>query len=92
MLFRSQVTALCIYPNIDGLCLCGLLKFHPRKDNHIVFSCLLLQCFFDTPGLMLKKSGFPYNDMKVRMESAWSSVGLFDVLVIIFDVDRHLKR
>ncbi|XP_027085848.1 GTP-binding protein ERG [Coffea arabica] len=49
-------------------------------------------CFFDTPGLMLKKSGFPYNDMKVRMESAWSSVGLFDVLVIIFDVDRHLKR
>ncbi|KAL3523146.1 hypothetical protein ACH5RR_015980 [Cinchona calisaya] len=49
-------------------------------------------CFFDTPGLMLKRSGFPYNDMKVRMESAWSSAGLFDVLVIIFDVDRHLKR
>lgn len=49
-------------------------------------------CFFDTPGLMLKKSGFPYSDMKVRMESAWSSVGLFDVLVIIFDVDRHLKK
>ncbi|KAI5667216.1 hypothetical protein M9H77_17069 [Catharanthus roseus] len=49
-------------------------------------------CFFDTPGLMLKKSGFPYNDIKVRMQSAWSSVGLFDVLLVIFDVHRHLTR
>lgn len=49
-------------------------------------------CFFDTPGLMLKKSGFPYNDIKVRMQSVWSSVGLFDVLVVIFDVHRHLTR
>lgn len=49
-------------------------------------------CFFDTPGLMLKKSGFPHNDMKVRVESAWSSVDLYDVLIIIFDVHRHLNR
>ncbi|KAL0442299.1 UNVERIFIED_CONTAM: GTP-binding protein ERG [Sesamum latifolium] len=49
-------------------------------------------CFFDTPGLMLKKSGFPYNDIKVRNESAWSSVNLYDVLIVIFDVHRHLTR
>lgn len=49
-------------------------------------------CFFDTPGLMLKKNGFPYNDIKVRNESAWGSVGLFDVLMVMFDVDRHLTR
>ncbi|KAL0398089.1 UNVERIFIED_CONTAM: GTP-binding protein ERG [Sesamum radiatum] len=48
-------------------------------------------CFFDTPGLMLKKSGFPYN-IKVRNESAWSSVNLYDVLIVIFDVHRHLTR
>lgn len=41
---------------------------------------------------MLKKSGFPYNDIKVRMQSVWSSVSLFDVLVVIFDVHRHLTR
>ncbi|KAK9286748.1 hypothetical protein L1049_015152 [Liquidambar formosana] len=49
-------------------------------------------CFFDTPGLMLKSSGYPYNDMKVRVESAWSSVDLYDVLLVIFDVHRHLNR
>ncbi|KAG5023071.1 hypothetical protein JHK85_019413 [Glycine max] len=31
-------------------------------------------CFFDTPGLMLNCGGFPYRDVKVRVESAWSSV------------------
>lgn len=49
-------------------------------------------CFLDTPGLMLKKSGFPYNDIKVRSESAWSSIYLYDVLIVIFDVHRHLTR
>ncbi|XAR64876.1 hypothetical protein NMG60_11008759 [Bertholletia excelsa] len=49
-------------------------------------------CFFDTPGLMLKKGGFPYNDMRVRFESAWSSIDLYDMLIIIFDVHRHLNR
>ncbi|XP_057506993.1 GTP-binding protein ERG isoform X2 [Actinidia eriantha] len=49
-------------------------------------------CFFDTPGLTLNRGGFPYNDMKVRVESAWSSVGLYDVLIVIFDVHRHLNR
>ncbi|XVE94304.1 hypothetical protein REPUB_Repub01dG0269600 [Reevesia pubescens] len=49
-------------------------------------------CFFDTPGLMLKSSGHLYKDMKVRVESAWSSVNLYDVLIVIFDVHRHLTR
>ncbi|XP_031125727.1 GTP-binding protein ERG [Ipomoea triloba] len=49
-------------------------------------------CFFDTPGLMLKKTGFPYRDMKVRVHSAWSSVSLYDVLLVIFDVHRHLTK
>ncbi|KAL8033984.1 hypothetical protein ABFX02_13G191300 [Erythranthe guttata] len=49
-------------------------------------------CFFDTPGLMLKKSGFPYSDIKVRNESAWTSVNLYDVLIVIFDIHRHLTR
>ncbi|OVA20963.1 K Homology domain [Macleaya cordata] len=49
-------------------------------------------CFFDTPGLMLKSSGHPYKtDVGVRVESAWSSVDLYDVLIIIFDVNRHLS-
>jgi len=51
-----------------------------------------MQCFFDTPGLMLDKSGYIHKDMKVRVESAWSSVNLYDVLIVIFDVDRHLTR
>ncbi|KAF6139560.1 hypothetical protein GIB67_015517 [Kingdonia uniflora] len=50
-------------------------------------------CFFDTPGLMLKNSGYPYKtDVNVRVESAWSSVELYDVLMVIFDVNRHLNR
>ncbi|XP_049384825.1 GTP-binding protein ERG [Solanum stenotomum] len=49
-------------------------------------------CFFDTPGLMLKKSGFPYKDMKARIESAWRSIDLYDVLIVIFDAHRHLTK
>ncbi|KAJ4702696.1 GTP-binding protein ERG [Melia azedarach] len=49
-------------------------------------------CFFDTPGLMLNKSGYPYKDVKVRVESAWSSVNLFEVLMVVFDVHRHITR
>ncbi|KAH9610482.1 hypothetical protein KSS87_016224 [Heliosperma pusillum] len=49
-------------------------------------------CFFDTPGLMLRKSGFPAKDIKARIESAWNSVNLYDVLIVIFDVQRHLTR
>lgn len=51
-----------------------------------------MQCFFDTPGLMLNRSGFLHKDMKVRVESAWSSVNLYDVLMVIFDVHRHLTK
>ncbi|KAG5523110.1 hypothetical protein RHGRI_035052 [Rhododendron griersonianum] len=37
--------------------------------------------------------GFPNKeDIKVRVESAWSSVDLYDVLIVIFDVHRHLNR
>ncbi|EOX96843.1 hypothetical protein QUC31_015952 [Theobroma cacao] len=49
-------------------------------------------CFFDTPGLMLNSSGYLHKDMKVRVESAWSSVDLYDALIVIFDVHRHLTR
>ncbi|KAL8508654.1 hypothetical protein ACS0TY_019050 [Phlomoides rotata] len=49
-------------------------------------------CFFDTPGLMLKKSGFNYSDIKIRNESAWSSISLYDVLIVVFDVHRHIAR
>ncbi|XP_057445103.1 GTP-binding protein ERG [Lotus japonicus] len=49
-------------------------------------------CFFDTPGLMLNCGGFPYRDVKARVESAWSSVNLYEVLIVIFDVHRHLTR
>ncbi|XVF46071.1 hypothetical protein PTKIN_Ptkin02bG0258500 [Pterospermum kingtungense] len=49
-------------------------------------------CFFDTPGLMLNSSGFLHKDMKFRVESAWSSVNLYDVLMVIFDVHRHLTK
>ncbi|KAG6788786.1 hypothetical protein POTOM_004863 [Populus tomentosa] len=49
-------------------------------------------CFFDTPGLMVNNRGYPYKDMKTRVESAWSSVDLYDVLMVIFDVHRHLTR
>lgn len=50
------------------------------------------QCFFDTPGLRLNCSGKPYKDIRVRVESAWSSVELYDVVIVIFDVHRHLTR
>ncbi|XP_010540617.1 PREDICTED: GTP-binding protein ERG [Tarenaya hassleriana] len=49
-------------------------------------------CFFDTPGLMLKKSGYGYKDIKARVQNAWTSVDLYDVLIVIFDVHRHLTR
>ncbi|KAK7310145.1 hypothetical protein RJT34_07451 [Clitoria ternatea] len=49
-------------------------------------------CFFDTPWLMLNCGGFPYRDVKARVESAWSSVNLYEVLIVIFDVHRHITR
>ncbi|KAF3441116.1 hypothetical protein FNV43_RR15027 [Rhamnella rubrinervis] len=48
-------------------------------------------CFFDTPGLTLKCSGKPYKDIRVRVQSAWSSIELYDVVIVIFDVHRHLN-
>jgi hypothetical protein len=55
----------------------------------IIFS---MQCFFDTPGLMLNSGGIPYRDVKARVESAWSSVNLYEVLIVIFDVHRHITK
>ncbi|XP_058205445.1 GTP-binding protein ERG-like [Rhododendron vialii] len=50
-------------------------------------------CFFDTPGITQRRIGYAYKeDIKVRVESAWSSVDLYDVVVVIFDVHRHLSR
>ncbi|KAK1609362.1 hypothetical protein QYE76_033035 [Lolium multiflorum] len=48
-------------------------------------------CFFDTPGLMLGHHGLPHRDVTVRVESAWSSVNLYDLLIVMFDVNRHLN-
>lgn len=48
-------------------------------------------CFFDTPGLMLGHHGLPYRDVTVRVESAWSSINLYDLLIVMFDVNRHLN-
>ncbi|XP_042444211.1 GTP-binding protein ERG-like [Zingiber officinale] len=48
-------------------------------------------CLFDTPGLMIGHHGYPYrSDVKVRVESAWSSIDLYDLLIVLFDVHRHL--
>ncbi|XP_073004685.1 GTP-binding protein ERG [Typha latifolia] len=48
-------------------------------------------CFFDTPGLMIGHHGYPYRtDVRVRVDSAWSSIELYDMLIVIFDVHRHL--
>ncbi|XP_028787103.1 GTP-binding protein ERG-like [Neltuma alba] len=49
-------------------------------------------CFFDTPGLSLTCKGYPHRDVKSRVESAWSSINLYDVLLVVFDVHRHLTR
>nr|XP_043607199.1 GTP-binding protein ERG [Erigeron canadensis] len=49
-------------------------------------------CFFDTPGLIMRSGGVPKSDIKVRVESAWSSMNLYDMLIVIFDVHRHLTR
>ncbi|EEF45672.1 GTP-binding protein ERG [Ricinus communis] len=49
-------------------------------------------CFFDTPGLMLKSNGYSYKDVKARVENAWSTVNLYDMLMVVFDVHRHLTR
>ncbi|KAK1393652.1 GTP-binding protein ERG [Heracleum sosnowskyi] len=49
-------------------------------------------CFFDTPGLILNRGGYPSKDIKVRVECAWSAIDLYDVLIVIFDVHRHLNR
>ncbi|KAI3960532.1 hypothetical protein MKW98_022005 [Papaver atlanticum] len=50
-------------------------------------------CFFDTPGLMLRSGGHPCkSDVGVRVEIAWGSGNLYDVLMVVFDVYRHLSK
>lgn len=49
--------------------------------------------FFDTPGLMIGKSGLPFRpDIKFGVENAWSTIDLYDLLIVIFDVHRHLTK
>ena len=62
------------------------------KYNQNLLTSIFVQCFFDTPGLTLTSFGKPYKDLKVRVESAWSSIQLYDVVIVIFDVHRHLTR
>lgn len=57
-----------------------------------ISDCFSVQCFFDTPGLTLNRGGYPSKDIKVRVECAWSAIDLYDVLIVIFDVHRHLNR
>ncbi|KAF3325747.1 GTP-binding protein ERG [Carex littledalei] len=48
-------------------------------------------CFFDTPGLMIGSHGHPKaTDVRFRVESAWNTINLYDILIVIFDVHRHL--
>ncbi|XP_078175674.1 GTP-binding protein ERG-like [Carex rostrata] len=48
-------------------------------------------CFFDTPGLMIGSHGYPKaTDVRFRVESAWNTINLYDMLIVIFDVHRHL--
>ncbi|XP_065850080.1 GTP-binding protein ERG [Euphorbia lathyris] len=49
-------------------------------------------CFFDTPGLMLKSNGYPYKDIKARVDNVWNAAHLYDMLMVVFDVHRHLTR
>ncbi|KAG9458754.1 hypothetical protein H6P81_003262 [Aristolochia fimbriata] len=49
-------------------------------------------CFFDTPGLMLRHKGYPHKDVRCRVQSAWSSIDLYDLLIVIFDAHRHLTK
>ncbi|AQK58807.1 hypothetical protein ZEAMMB73_Zm00001d053128 [Zea mays] len=44
-----------------------------------------------TDWLMLGHHGFPYRDVTVPVESAWSSINLYDLLIVMFDVNRHLN-
>ncbi|KDP32555.1 hypothetical protein JCGZ_14863 [Jatropha curcas] len=70
-----------------------------RKTNTTIHEVLGIMtkgetqiCFFDTPGLALKSNGYPYKDMKARVDNAWSAIDLYDVLMVVFDVHRHLTR
>lgn len=49
--------------------------------------------FFDTPGLMIGKGGVPFRtEKKYQVDNAWSSIDLYDLLIVIFDVHRHLTK
>ncbi|XP_078433327.1 GTP-binding family protein isoform X1 [Wolffia australiana] len=41
--------------------------------------------------LMIGHHGYPYkNDVKIRVESAWKYLDCYDILIVLFDVHRHL--
>ncbi|KMZ59349.1 GTP-binding protein ERG [Zostera marina] len=48
-------------------------------------------CIFDTPGITIGIDGHPQKtDVKARVESAWKTIDLYDLVIVIFDVHRHL--
>ncbi|KAL5175935.1 GTP-binding protein ERG [Glycine soja] len=46
----------------------------------------------DALGLMLNCGGFPYRDVNVRVESAWSSINFYEVLILDSRVMQLIKR
>ncbi|KAF7147075.1 hypothetical protein RHSIM_Rhsim03G0048600 [Rhododendron simsii] len=94
---KSALTNYMFHPTLE----CGTskkLRISIVKWQHIeipryISNWFVDQCFFDTPGITQRRMGYAYkDDIKVRVESAWSSVDLYDVVIVIFDVHRHLSR
>ncbi|CAL9076507.1 unnamed protein product [Musa textilis] len=100
---RSLSVGIIGAPNAGKSCLTNFMvgtkvAAVSRKTNTTIHEVLGVMtkgntqiCFFDTPGLMIGHHGYPYRtDVKVRVESAWSSIELYDLLIMMFDVHRHL--
>ncbi|XP_048501522.1 GTP-binding protein ERG-like [Beta vulgaris subsp. vulgaris] len=62
-----------------------------RKKNTTTHEVLGVMTKGDTQIICLK-IGHPSRDTNARIQSSWNSVNLYDVLMIIFDVHRHLTR
>ncbi|MCH96144.1 GTP-binding ERG-like protein, partial [Trifolium medium] len=70
--------------------LCSLLVPFVTSEIHYFSHDLSVSLCCFMIGLTLNYAGFPYRDVKARVESAWSSVNLYEVLIVIFDVHRHI--
>ncbi|WOL17838.1 hypothetical protein Cni_G26631 [Canna indica] len=100
---RSLSVGIIGAPNAGKSCLTNFMvgtkvAAVSRKTNTTIHEVLGVMtkgntqiCFFDTPGLMIGHNGYPYRtDVRVRVESAWNSIDIYDLLIVIFDVHRHL--